>query len=203
MLSYPQLNAKGEANLPSFFLHHAGLLWRIGLPMYVPNRIASGHGAACHLSRRGSPAGTAGTAHAIRADSIETLPAVPVPVLPAADPETARRCPSSHGSDERAGPGQIVHRALERAHRDHRGVAEVFDEVFAEFCADAHVPEGYRTEAVRLELLYNLEMMESDERLTRGVTSLYEEPFSFELGEGATSREPSIVSKWMRKEMRR
>ena len=56
---------------------------------------------------------------------------------------------------------------------------------FREFCADAHVPEGYRTEAVRLELLYNLEMMESDERLARGVTSLYEEPFSFELEEGA------------------
>ena len=65
------------------------------------------------------------------------------------------------------------------------------------------LPEGYRTEAVRLELLYNLEMMESDERLTRGVQSLYEEPFSFELGEGATLKGTSIVSKWTPRVMRR
>ena len=33
---------------------------------------------------------------------------------------------------------------------------------------------------MRLELLHNLEMMETDSSLARGVTSLYEEPFSFE-----------------------
>ena len=59
-----------------------------------------------------------------------------------------------------------------------RPYREVFDEVFTEYCAEAYVPEGYRTEAVRLELLYNLEMMEADERLSRGAISHYEEPFT-------------------------
>ena len=37
------------------------------------------------------------------------------------------------------------------------------------FAHDANVPEGYRTEAVRLELLHNLEMMESRFSVLRAV----------------------------------
>ena len=37
---------------------------------------------------------------------------------------------------------------------------------------------------MRLELLHNLEMMEADKRLARGMTSLYEEPFTLEVEDG-------------------
>ena len=100
--------------------------------------------------------------------------------------------------------GSIVHRVLERSHRERRRVADVFEDVFADYCAEACVPEGYRTEAVRLELLYNLEMMEADSTSCAGMTSLYEEPFTLELGEGAIpERQQSIVSRSTRTATRR
>ena len=81
------------------------------------------------------------------------------------------------GAIERSHTRKCCAPCLERSHRERKRVADVFDEVFEEFCREANVPDGYRTEAVRLELLHNLEMIEADSRLVRGVTSLYEEPF--------------------------
>jgi RecB family exonuclease len=84
--------------------------------------------------------------------------------------------------------GNIVHGVLQRSQSERKRVADLFDEVFEAECIKAKVPDGYRTEAIRLELLYNLEMMESDSRLARGVTSLYEEKFTLPLEKGAVLR---------------
>jgi ATP-dependent helicase/DNAse subunit B len=186
VLSYPQLNAKGEANLPSFFLHHAR--------PFVEDRAADVRPQP-DRERALEPMPFVATEEARRELLARHTRFAPTHI------ETYLQCPFQFFAQRtlklRGAPeqpwerlnalvqGSIVHRVLERSHRDRRRVSEVFDGVFSEYCADAHVPEGYRTEAVRLELLYNLEMMESDGRLSRGVTSLYEEPFSFELGEGA------------------
>jgi ATP-dependent helicase/DNAse subunit B len=185
VLSYPQLNAKGEANLPSFFLHHAR--------PFVEDRAAD---------VRPQPD---------RERALEPMPLIATeqarqellarhPRFAPTHIETFLQCPYQFFAQrtlklrsapeepwERLNPlvqGMIVHRVLERSHRERRRIAEVFDEVFDEYCAEAYVPEGYRTEAVRLELLYNLEMMESDDRLSPGVESLYEEQFTFEIEEG-------------------
>jgi ATP-dependent helicase/DNAse subunit B len=186
VLSYPQLNAKGEANLPSFFLHHAR--------PFVEDRAADVRPQP-DRERALEPMPFIATEEARRELLARHTRFAPTHI------ETFLQCPFQFFAQrtlklrgapeepwERLNPlvqGMIVHRALERSHRERRRVAEVFDEVFNEYCADAYVPEGYRTEAVRLELLYNLEMMEADEKLCRGVKSHYEEPFAFELDEGA------------------
>ncbi len=186
VLSYPQLNAKGEANLPSFFLHHARPFVedRAADVRPQPEReralepmplIATQAGRTELASRHTKFAPT----------HIETYLQCPFQFF-------AQRTLRLRGAPEQPWErlnalvqGSIVHRVLERSHRERRRVSEVFEEVFANYCAEACVPEGYRTEAIRLELLYNLEMMEADERLSRGIESLYEEPFLLELGEGA------------------
>jgi ATP-dependent helicase/DNAse subunit B len=52
--------------------------------------------------------------------------------------------------------GNIVHAVLARWLRTRQPVGVLFAEVFREACARERIPEGYRTEAVRLELDRNL-----------------------------------------------
>ena len=80
--------------------------------------------------------------------------------------------------------GDIVHRVLERSHRERRRCGMPYSMKSSPSLRTGNVPEGYRTEAVRLELLHNLELMESDPRLARGSQSLYEEQFTLKLDEG-------------------
>jgi ATP-dependent helicase/DNAse subunit B len=52
--------------------------------------------------------------------------------------------------------GEIVHEVLARWLRTRQPVEVLFADVFREACAREKIPEGYRAEAVRLELLRNL-----------------------------------------------
>ena len=186
VLSYPQLNAKGDANLPSFFLHHAR--------PFVED-LAADVRPQPERERALEPMPFITTQEGRRellARHARFAPTHIESYLQCAYQFFAHRTLKLHGAPEQPWErlnalvqGSIVHRVLERSHRERRRVSDVFEDVFADYCAEACVPDGYRTEAVRLELLYNLEMMEADERLSRGVTSLYEEPFALELGEGA------------------
>ena len=80
--------------------------------------------------------------------------------------------------------GNIAHAVLERVYREKRRVNDVFDAIFAEHCAKNRIPAGYRTEAVRLDLKYNLHLLVRDARLTAAARSLYEHSFELPLGDG-------------------
>ncbi|HYI96209.1 MAG TPA: PD-(D/E)XK nuclease family protein [Bryobacteraceae bacterium] len=186
VLSYPQLNAKGEANLPSFFLQHARpfIEDRAADVRPVPARerameplpFIATEEARDELDRKHrhfSPTG------------VETYLQCPYQFFAQ---KTLKLSKTPEQPWERLNglvQGEIVHRVLERSHRERRRISDIFDEIFDEKCAAANVPAGYRTEAIRLELLHNLEVMEADSRLARGVTSRYEEPFAFDLENGA------------------
>jgi len=53
--------------------------------------------------------------------------------------------------------GNIVHRVLERWLQERRPVEALLEEVFRAHCGREGIPDGYRTEAVRLELARNLQ----------------------------------------------
>jgi ATP-dependent helicase/DNAse subunit B len=185
ILSYPQLNTKGEGNLPSFFLQHA--------KPYTEQ-------AAADVRPTPSRARSAEPAPLILTETARQQLLARHPRFSPTGIETYLQCPYQffaertlhlQGTPEKPWErlsmmvqGNIVHRSLETARREHRRVADVFEQVFAEYCLEAFVPEGYRTEAIRLELLHNLEMLEADEKLGRGVQSFYEEPFSVYLQDG-------------------
>ena len=77
--------------------------------------------------------------------------------------------------------GSILHRALaERTRLPLLGSA-VFDEIFRDECRRAHVPDTYRTEAVRLELLRNFEAFWEDDSVSLGWPSRVEQEFRFAL----------------------
>jgi ATP-dependent helicase/DNAse subunit B len=70
--------------------------------------------------------------------------------------------------------GSIAHTVLERVYAKSQTVQAAFEDAFREGCAKEGVPDSYRTEAIRLELLHNLERFVSDNRVPRPVKSLYE-----------------------------
>ena len=189
VLSYPLLNTKGEGNLPSFFLQHAKpyVEEQAADVRPVPSRTRSEEPAPLILTEsareqllakhgRFSPTG------------IETYLQCPYQFF-------AERSLKLQGAPEKPWErlnmlvqGMIVHRTLEIARRERRRVADVFEHVFSEYCRDHYVPEGYRTEAIRLELLHNLEMLETDEKLGRSVESFYEQEFTLALEDGTLVR---------------
>jgi RecB family exonuclease len=84
--------------------------------------------------------------------------------------------------------GSILHRALaEYARMPLLGVA-ILDQVFEEECATAHVPNTYRREAVRLELLRHFEGFIQDRQVTLGWAQRSEEEFTFALHPGLSLR---------------
>jgi ATP-dependent helicase/DNAse subunit B len=184
-LSYPQLNVKGEANLPSFFLQRA--------KPYVED-IAADVRPAPTRQRATEPAPLILT-DAARQQLIGGHSRIWTTAI-----ETFLQCPFQFFAEKTLGlqgapdkpwerlnamvQGTVVHSTLQIARSERKRVAEVFDQVFAQACAERHVPEGYRTEAIRLELLHNLEMFEADERIGRGDQTLYEQKFTLTFNDG-------------------
>jgi ATP-dependent helicase/DNAse subunit B len=75
--------------------------------------------------------------------------------------------------------GRIAHRVFERHFRDSIPVLDAFEEAFEECCREERVPAGYRTEAVRLELLNAVQTLVNEAHLRpEGRQSLYEHPFT-------------------------
>lgn len=182
VLSYPKLNAKGEANLPSFFLHHAKPFGEEAAADVrpVPERERSPEPLPFLATEQSRDEITARHGR-FSATSIETYLQCPYQFFAS---KTLRLSTRPEEPWERLNPmvqGNVVHRVLEQAHRDRKRVAEIFDGLFDELCREVNVPEGYRTEAVRLELLYNLELIENDSKLARGTASFYEEPFTIQI----------------------
>ena len=185
VLSYPLLNTKGEGNLPSFFLQHAKpYVEELAADVRpMPSRTRSEEPAPLILTEvarqqllarhdRFSPTG------------VETYLQCPYLFF-------AERTLKLKGAPEKPWErlnmlvqGMIVHKTLEVARSEHRRVSDVFDYVFSEYCRDHYIPEGYRTEAIRLELLHNLQMLEADEKLGRGMQSFYEQEFTLRLEDG-------------------
>ena len=78
--------------------------------------------------------------------------------------------------------GSILHRALAEWTRAPLLGAAILDEIFEEECARLRVPEGYRTEAVRLELMRHFRGFLDDTQFElRGWSTRVEEKFSYPL----------------------
>jgi ATP-dependent helicase/DNAse subunit B len=84
--------------------------------------------------------------------------------------------------------GSILHRALAEVAAMPLLARAVFDDVFVEECRRAGVPGGYRTEAVRLELLRHFEAFLNDRSFDLGWPSRVEQKFSFALNPMLTVR---------------
>ncbi|MGH9558060.1 MAG: PD-(D/E)XK nuclease family protein [Bryobacteraceae bacterium] len=180
VLSYARFNDQGEEALPSFFLEGVDV-------------------TSCENRARPKPvrpAATATTAPIQDAALLARLGANSKKLSPTSI-ESFLQCPFQFFARKtlrlRARPaaprerldlllqGGILHRALAGITQAPLLGEAIFNGIFAEEIRKARVPDSYRTEAVRLEMLRHFENFLADRQLALGWTSRVEEEFSFAL----------------------
>ncbi len=185
-LSYPLLNAKGEPNLPSLLLDRAQPFDREE-PVLVKPRSSRPRAAEVFPIIAGDTfrARLAVLNHKLSPSRIERFITCPWSYFAM---RTLRLEEPPSDPWERLHPGEqgdIAHAVLEAVCRDNVPVEQAFDEVFRRKCEEEGVPDGYRTEAIRLELLHGIRQLVADPRLNfRGVKRSFEEPFVCDLPGG-------------------
>ena len=189
-LSYAELNAKGEPNLRSFYLERA--------KPWTDDRSVAVRPVPAY-TRASEPHPT------IYTEELRTRLAFKYAVLSPSKVETFLQCPFQHFARntlelegapcdpwERFDPmtqGSIAHRVLERHYGQGVPAEQAFEEIFAEYANQKRLPDGYRTEAIRLELWHGIELVAADPRLRlTAPRAFFERDFTLDLGEGTTVR---------------
>ena len=172
VLSYPRFDEQGEDTLPSFFIE--GSLEPIEARPIVPRvppRIQSETGdRPLFLHKTLSPTG------------IESFLQCPFQFFASKTLRLRRRPPVPRDRLDLLLQGSILHRALAEWTRAPLLGPAILDEIFEEECARLRVPEGYRTEAVRLELMRHFGGFLDDTQFAlRGWETRVEEKFSYAL----------------------
>lgn len=186
VLSYPQFNAKGDRNLPSFFLERFRTLEpekaRMARPLVAAAAVSP---VRDPYLREPALIEAVRARHAVlRATSLETFLQCPF-LFFLADTLCLEEPPARPG--DRLGPkleGSIVHQVLAEFERGSAPLEAVFERVFAEACRDARVPAGCRTELARLKLLRDLRRCVNSAPRLQGWRSLSEEDIRFALADG-------------------
>ncbi len=174
IFSYPRFDEQGEDTLPSFFLEgaFAPIAGRVAVPRVRPDvDTPRGSGDPPHFVHKTlSPTG------------IESFLQCPFQFFASKTLRLRRRPPMPRDRLDVLLQGSILHRALAEWTRAPLLGSAILDEIFEEECARLRVPEGYRTEAVRLELMRNFRGFLDDRQFElRGWSTRVEEKFSYPL----------------------
>ena len=175
ILSYPRFDELGEDTLPSFFLE--GELPAVDGRPLVPRTqpdvdVPRGSGDPGHVEyspKTLSPTG------------IESFLQCPFQFFASKTLRLRRRPPAPRDRLDVLLQGSILHRALAEWTRAPLLGRSILDEVFEDECARRRVPEGYRTEAVRLELMRHFRGFLEDRQFALGWPTRVEEKFSYAL----------------------
>ena len=174
IFSYPRFDEQGEDTLPSFFIEgeFAPIAGRVAVPRVRPDvDVRRGSGDPPHFVHKTlSPTG------------IESFLQCPFQFFASKTLRLRRRPPVPRDRLDVLLQGSILHRALAEWTRAPLLGPAILNEIFEEECARLRVPEGYRTEAVRLELMRNFRgFLEDTQFALRGWSTRVEEKFSYPL----------------------
>jgi hypothetical protein len=175
ILSYPRFDEQGEDTLPSFFIEgeFPPAAGKPAVPRAEPDvDIGRESEDACHIEY--SP-------RTLSPTSIESFLQCPFQFFVGKTLRLKRRPALPRDRLDVLLQGSILHRALAEWTRAPLLGSAILDQVFAEECARLRVPEGYRTEAVRLELMRNFRGFLEDNQLGLGWRMRVEEKFSYPL----------------------
>lgn len=183
VLSYPESNAQGEPNLPSFFLQRFTLApERAQLVRPKPIGVAP----PCSASRIGSPEllERLRAEHAVlKATAIEDFLACPFQFFIR---HTLKLEEPPPWPEDRLNPGLqgvVVHQVLAEWYRNPQPIEPLFERVFAEACARERVLEGCAKELARLSMLRDLRRFLEAPLLLEGWSVSTEKLVQFPLAE--------------------
>jgi ATP-dependent helicase/DNAse subunit B len=175
ILSYPRFDEQGEDTLPSFFLD--GELPGVNGGPIVPRvQPDAGVGRAS-----GDPRHIEYCPKTLSPTGIESFLQCPFQFFASKTLRLKRRPAIPRDRLDVLLQGNILHRALAEWTRAPLLGSAILDQVFEEECDRRKVPEGYRTEAVRLELMRNFRGFLEDSQFGLGWSTRVEEQFSYPL----------------------
>lgn len=188
VLSYPRIDAGGQAALRSLFLDE--FPQRAPAPPAVrPEPLAERPSWRPEAALRdaASLAAVAARTATFGPTSLEVFLACPFRYF--GDHLLALRKPPARPEKrfDASVQGGIVHAVLAEWYAARQPIEPLFERVFEEFRRRANIPEGYRTEWMRRGLLEDLRAFAGQEGPPGGETRT-EQEFSYELGEGVTVR---------------
>jgi ATP-dependent helicase/DNAse subunit B len=187
VLSYSRFNEKGDATLRSLFLGDQAAAPCEGSVRPAVSRVV--------VAPRLGPIEEAALQKALTerhrklsATGIESFLQCPFQFFAGKTLRLKERPPSPRDRLDLLLQGSIVHRALAEWIRAPLLGTEVFEQIFKEECAKVRVPQTYRMEAVRLEMLRHFEGFIADEQVQLGWRTEAEKDFEFPLLPGVKVR---------------
>jgi ATP-dependent helicase/DNAse subunit B len=187
VLSYPRFDDKGEDSLRSFFLNQPGGPVD-GTVHTRPLRTLADvtRGPIQDEALRQS---LAERHRSLSPSSIEAFAQCPFKFFAAKTLRVRERPPEPRDRLDLRLQGTILHRALAEWVRSPLLGVALFDQIFTEECAHHRIPQDYRTEAVRLEMLRNFTaFIAGSEARLPGWESRTEQEFEFAIYPGLAIR---------------
>jgi len=172
VLSYPRFDEKGEETLPSFLIdgEFAPVSSSVRPQAKPAVDVRRGSGDPPHFIHK-----------TLSPTAIESFLQCPFQFFAGKTLRLKRRPPAPRDRLDLLVQGSMLHRALaEWTHAPLLGTS-ILDGIFEEECARRRIPEGYRTEAVRLELMRHFRGFIEDDQFTLGWSTRTEEKFNYAL----------------------
>jgi RecB family exonuclease len=172
ILSYPRFDEKGEETLPSFFIDEefSPVLASVRPQAKQDVDVRRGSGDPPHFVHK-----------TLSPTAIESFLQCPFQFFAGKTLRLKRRPPAPRDRLDLLVQGSVLHRALaDWTHAPLLGTS-MLDGIFEEECARRRIPEGYRTEAVRLELMRHFRGFIEDDQFALGWSTRTEEKFSYAL----------------------
>jgi ATP-dependent helicase/DNAse subunit B len=191
ILSYSLFDDKGDPTLPSFFIDGiAGHTNAVPCETRVRPRPSRAIPPLENAPvRDGELLGRIAAAHrTLSPTSIERFLQCPFQFFADKSLRLRRRPPAPRDRLDLLAQGSIMHAAIAGLEEMPLLGAAIFDEVFAAEGAKLRIPGGYRTEAVRLEMLRNFTAFLGDHHPSLGWPARVEEKFNFPLTPGLNLR---------------
>jgi hypothetical protein len=183
VLTYPEMDARGDRNTPSLFLRRFAVEPKPARPV---------------LARRADPRPPSAAFSAIQSRGLLEILAAKHAVMRPTALESFLQCPfqffGRHTLDLRPAPprpedrldfrvqGTIVHRVLAEWIHEKPPLEPLFERIFDEVCAKEYVPRGYRRETLRRQLRDDLLRAAEDRKLPAAVSSETEAAFEETIG---------------------
>ncbi len=188
VLSYPEMDARGDRNLPSLFLDR-----------FAVNRVAARPVSTRPLYTQHADAHPRSPGFgSIRDEALLKVLAERHSTMKPTGLESFLQCPfqffGSYTLKLRPAPprpedrldfrvqGTIIHRVLAEWTPGRPPIEPLFGRIFEEVCAQEHVPSGYRREALRQQLLQDLLRIAADNKLPEAVAHQTEVDFEEKIG---------------------
>jgi RecB family exonuclease len=182
VLSYPETDARGERNPLSLFLEPLGLPAALAQPVRPATEAGPPPSLSAALTSADLLAAIAERHGAVRPSALESFLQCPFQFFARYSLRLERPPARPEDRLDARVQGTLVHQALAEWKRAPQPIAPLFAALFEQMCAQEGIRPGYRTEALRRQMLADLERAVEDTQWPPGMRSETEKDLDVAVG---------------------